>query len=325
MLAWTVEEFGHYTRAMQWKDGPEPEPGPAESLIKVEAAGVSFSLILRIAGNYQNRDTLPFVPGADLAGEVLAVGEGCKFKVGDRVMGVAARGAFAERAVLPDDMSFRVPEGMDVRDGAAFLNAYQTSYMGLKYHGRLAPGEVLLVHGAAGALGLAAVQLGKIMGARVIATAGSGVKTEACCRYGADHAINYSRDNFAEAVQDITEGHGADVIYDPVGGDVFDNSRRCIAFLGRLVVVGFTSGRIPELAANRLLLRGFSATGFTLHGYRTHRPELLDQGQEELFRLYREEGLRPAIFAERPMGELPQALADVENRKVIGKIILVPE
>ncbi len=232
MFAWTVDEFGHFSEAMQWKDGPAPEPGPGESLVRVGAAGVSFSLILRIAGKYQNRDPLPFIPGTDLAGEVVAVGEGCKFKVGERVMGVAVRGAFAELAVLPDDMASSVPADMSDQDAAAFMISYQTSYIGLKHHGQLAPGEVLLVHGAAGAIGLAAVQLGKIMGAHVIATASTTEKLEACRRHGADHAINYGRENFADAVQDITQGHGADVIFDPVGGDVFDNSRRCIAFRG---------------------------------------------------------------------------------------------
>ncbi len=210
-------------------------------------------------------------------------------------------------------------------DGAAMLNAHQTSYIGLKYHGQLVPGETLLVHGAAGGLGMAAVQLGKLMGATVIATASSPEKLAACLEHGADHGIDYAREDFVERVQALTDGRGADVIYDPVGGDVFDESLRCIAFGGRLVVVGFAGGRIPELPANRLLLRNFSATGFTLNGYRQHAPELLDEAQEDLFRLYREQGLRPVISTVRPMRELPAALHEVEQRQAIGKILLVPE
>ena len=325
MRAWMVNEYGHYNDVLRWQEGETPTPGPGETLVKVGAAGVSFSLILKIAGKYQSRDPLPFVPGTDVTGQVVALGEGSKFQVGDRVMGGSERGAFGEFSVLANDLSYRLPGDMSDVDGAAFLNAYQTSYMGLKYHGQLEPGEVLLVHGAAGGLGLAAVQLGKIMGATVIATASSAEKLAACKKHGADHVINYSQDDFVEAVQEITGGQGANVIYDPVGGDVFDQSRRCIAFRGRLVVVGFTSGRIPEIAANRLLLRGFAAVGFTLNGYRKHQPELLEQGQEELFRLYREDGLRPAVSSVRPMGEVLQALAELENRKAIGKIIVVPE
>jgi NADPH2:quinone reductase len=325
MFAWTVSEYGHYGEVMRWCESEPPSPGPEESLLRVGAAGVSFSLILRIAGKYQNRDPLPFVPGTDVAGEVVAVGEGSKFKVGDGVIGVAARGAFSEQAVLPDEMSYLLPAEMSEVDGAAFLIAYQTSYIGLKYHGLLAEGETLLVHGAAGALGLAAVQIGGLMGARVIATASSAEKLAVCREQGAEHGIDYSKEDFVEAVQEITQGRGADVIYDPVGGDVFDNSRRCIAFRGRLVIVGFTSGRIPEIAANRLLLRNFAATGFTINGYRRHRPDLLDGSQEELFRMYREQGLRPVVSAVRPMSEFPQALEDLEQRRAIGKIVVVPE
>ncbi|MCZ6627295.1 MAG: NADPH:quinone oxidoreductase family protein [SAR324 cluster bacterium] len=324
MQAWVVSDYGDYHDVMQWGEFETPQPGPGEALVKVAASGVSFALVLRIAGQYQIKDPLPFVPGTDVAGEVVAVGENCPYQVGERVAGTAGRGGFAEYAILPGDITYRLPEGMPDTDGVAMLNAYQTSYIGLKHHGRVGKGDYLLVHGAAGALGLAAVQLGKHMGATVIATASSAEKLDACKRHGADHLINYSTDDFVEAVQDVSKGHGADVIYDPVGGDVFDASRRCIAFRGRLVIVGFTSGRIPEIATNRMLLRCFAVDGFTLHGYRQHQPHLLEEGQAELFRLYREHGLRPAIHEVMPIGELARAFELIQNRKTIGKIVLVP-
>ena len=325
MQAWVVGEYGDYRKVMQWGEFDTPQPEPGEALIKVGAAGVSFALILRVEGKYQIKDPLPFVPGTDVAGEVVAVGKGSPFQVGERVAGTGTRGGFAEYATLPGDITYRIPAGMPDSDAVAMLNAYQTSYIGLKHHGRVGPGDFLLIHGAAGALGLAAVQLGKRMGATVIATAGSPEKLAACKAQGADHAVNYVADDFVEAVNEITGGHGADVIYDPVGGDVFDASRRCIAFRGRLVVVGFTSGRIPEIGTNRMLLRCFSVDGFTLHGYRQHQPHLLEEGQAELFRMYTEDGLRPAIHEVLPISQVVAALEVIQNRKSIGKIVVVPE
>jgi NADPH2:quinone reductase len=259
-----------------------------------------------------------------VAGEVVAVGEGCRFQVGQRIAGTASRGGFAEYATLPGDISYVLPDGIPETDGVALLNAYQTSWIGLKYHGRVQPGDFLLVHGAAGAVGMAAVQIGKRMGATVIATAGSAEKLAACRAHGAAHGINYVTDDFTEAVLDFTGGHGADIIYDPVGGDVFDASRRCIAFRGRLVVVGFTSGRIPEIAANRMLLRCFAVDGFTLHGYRKHRPELLEECQSEIFRLYGEEDMKPVLHQVLPISRLPEAFDQIQQRKSIGKIVVVP-
>ena len=325
MKAWVVNDYGDYNEVMKWGEFETPQPEPGEALLKVGAAGVSFAMILRIQGKYQVRDPLPFVPGTDVAGEVVAVGADSRFQVGQRVAGTAARGGFAQYATVPDDISYAVPDGMPGPDAVALLNAYQTSWIGLKHHGRVQPGEVLLVHGAAGALGLAAVQIGKQMGATIIATASSAEKLEACRRHGADHGINYVEENFPEQVMELTQGHGADVIYDPVGGDVFDASRRCIAFRGRLVVVGFTSGRIPEIGANRMLLRCFAVDGFTLHGYRKHRPDLLDECQREIFRLYKEENMKPAIHEVLPLSRLPEAFALIHSRKSIGKIVCVPD
>jgi len=325
MLAWKVIEYGYYKDVLEQGEMPRTEPGPGQVEIRVGATALSFAQMLRIAGQYQLKDPLPFIPGMDAAGEVVAVGPECPFAVGDRVMGTAATGACAEYSVLQGDLSYRVPEAMPDTDAAAFLNAHQTSYVGLVHQGRLKAGEVVLVHGAAGGVGLAAIQIGRMLGATVIATASSPEKLAACTAQGAHHVIDYSKDDFVAAVQDITAGHGADVIYDPVGGDVFDRSRRCIAFDGRLVVVGFASGRIPEIAVNRMLLRTFSVTGFTLHAYKAHQPQVLEQAQQTLFDRYLEGHVKPVISHTLPMTRLVEGLDLLESRQVIGKVVLLPE
>ncbi|MCH8887700.1 MAG: NADPH:quinone oxidoreductase family protein [SAR324 cluster bacterium] len=325
MKAWNVVEFGHFAEVMQWSEAPEPRPGDGSALIRVGAAGLTFALMLRISGQYQVRDTLPFVPGSDAVGEVVAVGAGCALRPGMRIMGRGLSGTFAEYALMDPEAARPVPEGMSDVQAAAFLNAFQTSYVGLAYQGRLKPGEVLLVHGAAGGVGLAAIQIGKALGATVIATAGSGEKIAACLAQGADHAVNYEEVDFVEAVMELTGGHGADVIYDPVGGEVFTKSRRCIAFDGRLVVVGFASGQIPEIAANRMLLRTFSVSGFTLHAYQKHRPDLLEKSEQALMDFYREGKIDPVVSAVLPMSQLIGGLKMLEDRKSIGKVVLVAE
>ena len=325
MKAWSVEDFGHFEQVLQWCEMPEPRPDGASALIRVGAAGLTFALMLRIAGKYQVRDTLPFVPGSDGVGEVVAVGGQCDLRPGMRIMGRGLSGTFAEYALMDAEAVRPVPEGMSDAQAAAFLNAYQTSYVGLAYQGRLKPGEVLLVHGGAGGVGLAAIQIGKALGATVIATVSSGEKMAACRAQGADHAVNYEEVDFVEAVLDLTRGHGADVIYDPVGGEVFTKSRRCIAFDGRLVVVGFTSGQIPEIAVNRMLLRTFSVSGFTLHAYKKHRPDLLEKSERALMDFYQEGKIAPVISEVLPMSQLIAGLKKVEARKSIGKVVLVPD
>lgn len=324
MQAWIVDEYGPYAQVLRLGDVPRPEPKPGTALIRVRAVGISFSQTLRIAGAYQIRDSLPFIPGTDAAGEIVAAGEGCPFAVGQHIMGMAPSGAFAEYMLMPCEEALAAPAVMPDDDAAAFLNAYQTAYAGVVYQGRVEPGAVLLVHGAAGGVGLAAVQLGRALGATVIATAGSPAKLAACREQGAHLAIDYTREDFVQAVLDYTKGHGADIIYDPVGGDVFDKSRRCIAFGGRLVVVGFASGRIPEIAANRMLLRAFAVTGFTLHGYKQHRPDLLQQALAHLFRLYEEGRIKPVISHRLPLDQLVEALRLVETRQAIGKVVVQP-
>jgi len=325
MKAWSVGEFGHFEGVMQWEEAPKPPLANGSALIRVTAVGLSFALMLRIAGKYQVRDTLPFVPGSDAVGEVVAAGPESTLRPGMRIMGRGLSGTLAEYALMDPTAVQPVPEGMSDVQAAAFLNAYQTSYVGLAFQGRLKAGEVLLVHGAAGGVGLAAIQIGKALGATVIATAGSAEKIAACLAQGADHAVNYEEVDFVEAVLELTGGHGADVIYDPVGGDVFTKSRRCIAFDGRLVVVGFASGQIPEIAANRMLLRTFSVSGFTLHAYKKHRPDLLEKSEQALMDFYQEGKIAPVVSTVLPMSQLIEGLKMVEARKSIGKVVLVPD
>lgn len=324
MKAWTVAEYGHFAKVLALQDIAEPEPEGAAALIRVGAAGLSFSLLLRIAGRYQHKDPLPFVPGVDAAGEVLAAGPECPFAPGTRIMGRALSGALAEQALMDSAACRPVPAGMADASAAAFLNAYETSYVGLALQGRLREGETLLVHGGAGGVGLAAIQIGRALGARVIATASGAEKLAVCRREGAELAIDYSQEDFVQAVLDHSGGRGADVIYDPVGGDVFDRSRRCIAFNGRLVVVGFASGRIPEMPANRVLLRTFYLTGFTLDAYQRHRPDLLASARQALETLYREDRIAPVVHARLPMERLVEGLEMIESRRVIGKVVLAP-
>ena len=321
MYAWQVQKYGHYRDALIWTDIDLPALRPETVKIKVRGAGLSFGLILKIAGKYQIRDALPFVPGLEVAGEVVEAVPDAPFDVGERVMAMTSHGTFCDQTLVPYATTYRLPDAMTWQHAAAFLNAYQTAYMALVPRGNLQPGQTLLVHGAAGGVGLAAVQLGRALGAEVLATAGSADKLAACRAQGAALAINYHEQDFAEAVLTHTHGRGADVILDPVGGDVFDLSRRCLAFDGRLVVVGFASGRIPELSANRILLKNMTVTGFTLHGYRDQRPAVLAAGQAELNRLYSAGRIAPVISHALPMAELPRGIELLETRQSIGKVV----
>ncbi len=324
MKAWAAERLGHYNEVLSLIEREDPKPTGSEALIRVKAIGLNFPDILAIAGKYQVKATPPFVPGQEAMGEVIEAGPESAFRPGDRIMTMGPGGAFAERMIAPALSSFRVPDGMSDADAAAFQMIYQTSYFALAIRARMQPGEVLLVHGGAGGVGTSAIQLGKTMGAKVIATAGSDAKLEVCRKCGADHAINYTTDDFVERVKEITGGRGADVIYDPVGGDVFDKSTKCIAWNGRLVVIGFTSGRIPEIAANRILLKNMAVMGLFWGAYRMHEPHLIQEAQQALYRYYAEGKIKPVIYREYPLAELPAALRAIEDRSSHGKVVVVP-
>jgi NADPH2:quinone reductase len=323
MRAWRAHEYGPHRDVLRWEDCETPAPPDDGVRIRVAASGVNFPDLLSIAGQYQVTAPLPFTPGLEAAGVVDAVGLRSKFEVGDRVVATASWGAHAEFMAAPDAAVLPVPEAMTDADAAALMIIYQTSYFGLHYRAQLQPGETLLVHGGAGGVGTSAIQLGKQAGAKVIATAGTAGKLEVCKRAGADHAINYRDDDFVVAVKELTGGRGADVIYDPVGGDVFDASTRCIAFGGRLLVIGFASGRIPEVKCNRVLLKNIAIVGLHWGAYAKYDPQPILDCHEALCELYAVGAIKPVISREVPMAEYPSALDALRGRESYGKIVLI--
>jgi NADPH2:quinone reductase len=291
----------------------------------VRAAGCNFFDILMVQGKYQVKPAFPFVPGAEIAGVVRALGDGVTgFAKGDRVLASAGLGGFAEIAVVPAAGVYRMPEGMSFAEGAALPIIYPTSYAALVFRAHLAAGETLLVHAAAGGVGIAAVQIGKALGARVIATAGGAEKLEIARANGADEAIDYTKEDFAERVKQLTNGRGADVIYDSVGGDTFDQSLKCIAWNGRLLVIGFAGGRIPEVKANRILLKNISIVGLHWGAHVQHEPARIPETFQALFELYRAGKIRPVIFKSYPLEEVSVALEALGSRKTWGKVIVAP-
>lgn len=322
MSAWIVHELGPWRKSLQLGKLPVPSPGPGEALIRVRAASVVFADLLTISGKYQIKPPLPFAPGFESVGIVEAVAEGCAFPPGTRVVAVDVAGAWAEYALAKSEATFAVPDTMSDAEAAAFVINYHTAWFGLFQRGKLERGETLLVHGGGGGVGTAAIQLGHARGARVIATAGSPEKLEICRQCGANVAIDHQNEDFVERVLELTDGEGADVIYDPVGGEVFDQSTKCVAMDGRLVVIGFAEGRIPEIRANRLLLRNFSVGGVFFRPYRERRPELVEKVHAELIELYNRREIRPVIYREFDFEALPEALEAIEHRRSYGKVVL---
>ncbi len=322
MQAWRVAKYGPYRDVLECVQLPEPSAPKGGVVVKVAAAGLNFFDILSIAGTYQIKLPPPFTPGTEAAGTVVEVGEGSRFSVGDRVIGSNIMGAFAERMVVPDHGCFAIPNGMSDAEATAMLINYQTSYFGLTHRAALVEGETLLVHGGAGGVGVAAIQLGKALGATVIATAGSHRKREVCTEAGADHVIDYRNEDFVAAVKSLTKGRGADVIYDPVGGDVFDKSTKCIAWGGRLVVIGFAAGRIPEIKANRILLKNMAVVGLNWGGYQLQKPSLITEAHERLCALYEAGSIAPVTFGDFGLADLPDALSALAERRSHGKVVL---
>jgi len=307
-------------------EAPEPEAAPGTLLVDVKAAGCNFFDILMVQGRYQVKPPFPFVPGAEVGGVVREVGEGVEgFAPGDRVLASAGLGAFAERAVVPAKGAYALPEGMSFAEGAALPIVYPTSYAGLVYRAALQPGEDLLVHAAAGGVGIAAVQIGKALGARVIATAGCAEKLEVAREAGADVLIDYREEDFVERVKEATDGKGADVIYDSVGGDVFDRSLKCIAWNGRLLVIGFASGTIPTVKANRILLKNIAITGLHWGAHVTNDPGKIPETFDALFRLYEQGKIRPVIYGTYALDDVPAALEALASRRTHGKVIVQPQ
>lgn len=300
-----------------------PKPGKGEVLVDIFAAGLNFPDTLQIAGKYQFQPPFPFTPASEFAGKVAQLGEGVTGSaVGDRVMALIGVGAMAEQAVAPAAMLRKMPARMTMPEASGFTMVYGTSYHALKQRANIQPGETLLVLGAGGGVGLTAVELGHAMGARVIAAASSDDKLAIAKRFGADELINYSDGKLKDRVKDLTGGNGADVIYDPVGGDLFDQATRCINWEGRFLVVGFASGRIPQLPANLILLKGCQYCGVFWGDFRRRCPELNDKNFEELFALYDAGKIKPYVSQTFPLEKYVDALNVFVNRKAIGKVVI---
>jgi NADPH2:quinone reductase len=318
MRAWRVHELGEPSDVLTLDEVEQPTPGEGQLRVRVRAAALNFPDVLVVQGRYQERPALPFTPGVELCGEVVETGQ--------RVIGSPSGGfgAFAEYALMDAANAWPVPDGMPDEKAAALYLTYQTGHVGLHRRANLQPGEWLLVHAGAGGVGSAAIQLGKAAGARVIATAGGARKVEVCRELGADHVVDYTAEDFVPVVKEVTGGHGADVVYDPVGGDVFDRSRKCIAFEGRLVVVGFTSGRIPEAPANHVLVKNYSVVGLHWGLYRTKEPSLIASTHEALTALVESGQVDPLVSEVLPLDQAPRALAKLADRSTVGKVVLVP-
>ena len=321
-----VRELGG-PELMKFEDIDQTEAREGLVRVAVRAAAINYFDALMVAGQYQVKPDLPFVPGSEVSGEVTSAPRDSGFRSGDRVMALLdnaglTRGGYSEVAdALPASVT-HIPDEMPFEDGAGFTLIYQTGWFGLHRRAKLQPGETLLVHAGAGGVGSAAIQLGKAAGANVIATAGSDQKIHVCLTLGADHAINYNTQDFVEEVKKLTGGRGADVIFDPVGGDVYDRSTKCVAFEGRIVIVGFTSGRIPQAAANHVLVKNYSVVGLHWGLYVKRAPELIPVASRVLLELYRAGKIKPYISARVPLSEAPRALTMVSTGKSTGKVIL---
>lgn len=323
MRALVCREISEDITTVKVEDLPRRELAPGEVRIGMRAASVNFPDILMIQGKYQHKPPLPFVPGMEGAGEIVEIGAGVTgFAVGDGVVGGLRTGGFAEEAIAQAGAVRKIPKGMDFVAAAAYPAAYLTAYVALKRRGYLEAGDTLLVHGAAGGVGLAAVDLGLHYGAKVIATASSEEKRNFLSLRGAHLVLPSS--GFREAVKEFTDGRGADVIYDPVGGDVFDESVRCIAFDGRLLVIGFTSGRIPEISVNMPLIKGFSVVGVRAGEYGRKFPDRGRDNLNAIDALAEAGAIRPYVCATFPLDQAVEAMQMLQTRKVIGKVVVTP-
>ena len=322
MKAYVCKEFGP-VESHKVEEIADPRAEAGQVVVDVKAAGVSFPDVLIVQGKYQFQPPFPFSPGGEIAGIISEVGEGVvDWKVGDRVIAMTGNGGIAEKVVAFEMTLMPLPETMDFKDGAAFPLNYGTTYHALKQRGQLQAGETLLVTGAGGGVGTTAIEIGKAMGARVIAAASTDEKLEIAKNLGADEVINYSDGELKEKVKALTDGLGADVIYDPIGGDIFMQCMRCINWKGRVLVIGFASGPIPEVPTNLALLKGCSIVGVFWGRFTGAEPEENSQNFDELFALHAEGKLKPQITKSYSLDDAAEAISSLENRKATGKVVI---
>ena len=323
MYAWQFDEYGTYDKVLHWVERSDPQPNDTEAVVRVSAVSLNFPDLLICQGLYQNKAPLPAVPGVEGVGIVEIVGKDSKFKVGDRVVGFChSGGTLADLFTVDNDHAWVVPDHVTDEQAAALSVTYGTSYFGVKHRGQIQAGEVLLVLGASGGVGLAAVQLGKAFGAEVIAAAGSDEKLAVCKAQGADHLINYKSEDIIERVKAITDGRGADVVYDPVGGDMFDQVKRCINWEGRIVIIGFASGRIPQIECNRLLLKNMSVVGLAWGQYLDRDPAKVEAAQLHLYDMLKDKAIDPVVYKSLPFSEVKEGLRIMESRELYGKVVI---
>jgi NADPH:quinone reductase len=324
MRAVLCKEYGP-PESLVVEDVPTPSINDHQVLVDVKACGVNFPDLLIIENKYQFKPPLPFSPGGEVSGVVQQVGaQVTSVKAGDRVLGTPGFGGFAEAVALDARNVVPIPDAMSFDEAAAFLFTYGTSHYALKDRAALKPGETLLVLGAAGGVGLAAVELGKAMGAKVIAAASSAEKLAVCREHGADEGIDYGSEDLKERIKALTGGQGVDVVYDPVGGDFSEAAFRAIAWNGRFLVIGFAAGPIPKIPLNLVLLKGAQIVGVFWGAFTARDPEGHRANIRELMRWYTEGKLKPRISARYPFERVAEALADLAARRVKGKVLLVP-
>ena len=328
MKAWQVRELGEPRDVLALAELPDPEPGPGQVLVRVLGAATNFPDVLMCRGGYQVRPPLPYTPGVELCGSVVSAGPGVTgFAPGDRVIGsppVLPSGAFAELALMNAAGILPAPDGLDDAEAAAFFITYQTGWFGLHRRARLAAGETLLVHAAAGGVGSGAVQLGKAAGARVIGVAGGPRKAEAARALGADVVIDRHAQDFVEVVKEVTGGRGADVVYDSVGGDTYSRSTKCIAFEGRILIIGFAGGVIQSAALNHALIKNYSIVGLHWGLYQSKDPRLIRDCHVQLSKLVAEGAVRPLVSERLGLDEVPAGLQRLADGDTVGRIVFVP-
>jgi NADPH:quinone reductase len=328
MRAVVVREFGPPEKSSV-ADFPAPVAGPKEVLVDVHADAANYVDLLVIGGTYQFKPKLPFVPGKGPAGVVRALGPGAtRFKVGDRVLAMAEQGGYAEQVAAAEDQCYRLPDSMPFVDAAAMSLVYDTAWFALCERARYTAGDVVLVLGASGGVGYAAVQLAKAKGAKVLAGVSNPDKAELLRQAGADAIVDLSRPDLHESlraqVYAVTDNRGADVILDPLGGDIFDAALRALAWRGRLVVIGFAAGRIPTIKANYLLLKNIEVSGLQVSDYRKRTPDQVRACFEDVFALYAAGKLKPAPSETFPLERFAEALQKIQTRKALGRVILTP-